>query len=91
MLVTASTQASTSVSGVVKLGKGAQAALNGGTAALSAGRIAQFKLRFPKAVRSRLKELSPKQSLKLSVLAQATDPLGRATSSSATLKIPGLG
>ena len=91
VLVTASTQASSSVSGVIKLGKGAQSALNGGTSAVSPGRITQFKLKFPKAVRSRLKELSPRQSLKLSVLAKATDPLGRATSSSATLKIPGLG
>jgi hypothetical protein len=91
VLVTTSTQASASVSGVVKLGKGAQSALNGGTAAVSPGRITQFKLKFSKAVRSRLKELSPRQSLKLSVLAKATDPLGRTTSSPATLKIPGLG
>lgn len=91
VLVTASTQASASVSGVVKLGKGAQSALNGGTATVSPGRITPFKLKFPKAVRSRLKELSPRQSLKLSVLTKGTDSLGRVTSSSATLKIPGLG
>ena len=91
VFVTTSTQASASVSGIVKLGKGAQSALNGGTAAVSPGRIAQFRLKFSKAVRAKLKELSPKQSLKLSVLATATDPLGRTASSSATLKLPGLG
>jgi hypothetical protein len=91
VLVTASTQATAAVSGVVKLGKGAQSVLNGGTATVSPGRIAQFKLKFPMAVRSRLRELSPRQSLKLSVVAKATDPLGRATSSSAALKIPGQG
>lgn len=89
VLVSTSVQASISVSGVVKLGKGAQAKLNGGTRAISPGQIGRFRVRFPKALTSRLGELSPKQSLKLSLRVKATDQQGRVTSRSPKLKLRG--
>jgi hypothetical protein len=91
VLVSSSAQASISVSGVVKLGKGAQAKLNGGTRTVSPGQIGRFQLRFPKALTSRLGELSPKQSLKLSLQAKATDQQGRTASRPAQLKLRGRG
>lgn len=90
-LVSSSVQASVSVSGVVKLGKGAQARLNGGTRTVVPGQIGRFKLRFPKALTSRLGELSSKQFLKLSLQAKATDQSGRTASRSAGLKLHGRG
>jgi hypothetical protein len=89
VLISSSAQASVSVSGVVKLGKGAQAKLNGGARTVAPGQIGRFKLRFPKALTTRLGELSPKQSLKLSLQANATDQSGRAASRSAGLKLRG--
>jgi hypothetical protein len=91
VLVSTSVQASISVSGVVKLGKGAQARLSGGTRAILPGQIGRFQLRFPKALTSRLGELSPKQSLKLSLQVRATDQQGRVVSRSAKLKLRGRG
>lgn len=91
VLVSTSAQASISVSGVAKLGKGAQAKLNGGTRTVAPGQIGRFGLRFPKALTSRLTELSPKQSLKLSLQAKATDQSGRTAAGSAKLKLRGRG
>jgi hypothetical protein len=89
VLISSSAQSSISVSGVVKLGKGAQAKLSGGTRAVSPGQIGRFRLRFPKALTTRLDELSPKQSLKLSLQAKATDQAGRVASRSTGLKLRG--
>jgi hypothetical protein len=90
-LVAASSQAPVTVSGTVKLGKGKQAKLKGGVQTVLPAKITQFRLKFTNKLKSRLKELSPKQSLKLNVLTSATDLVGRVTTSSAKVKLPGQG
>ncbi|HEX8689571.1 MAG TPA: hypothetical protein VF729_04940 [Solirubrobacterales bacterium] len=89
VLVTASSQAPVTVTGTVKLGKGKTAKLNGGAQVVLPGAIARFTLFLPKAVRDRLKALSRKASLKLSVLASATDLVGRVSTDTVNVKLRG--
>jgi hypothetical protein len=91
VLVTASVKSSVVASGTVKLGKGRQAASRTATKIVDPGRMTPFTLKFPTAVRSKLKELSPKQSLKLKILVKATDSLGRPAQSRVNVKLPGQG
>ena len=91
VLVTASIKSSVVASGTVKLGKGRQAASRTATKIVDPGRMTPFTLKFPTAVRSKLKELSPKQSLKLKILVKATDSLGRPAQSRVNVKLPGQG
>ena len=89
VLITATSQAPVTVAGTVKLGKGKTAKLKGGTQVVAPGTIAKFTLFFPKSVKERLKALSRKQSLKLSIVASATDLVGRVSSDSLVLKLKG--
>jgi hypothetical protein len=91
VLVTASVKSSAVASGTVKLGKGVQAAVRTATKIVDPGRITPFTLKYPSAVRSRLKELSPTQSLTLKILVKASDSLGRSAQTRAKVKLPGQG
>jgi hypothetical protein len=91
VLVTASVKSSVVASGTVKLGKGVQAATRTATKIVDPGRITPFTLKFPTAVKSRLKELSPKQSLKLKILVKASDSLGRPAQTRANVTLQGQG
>jgi hypothetical protein len=91
VLVTASVKSSVVASGTVKLGKGKQAASRTATKIVDPGRMTPFTLKFPAAIRSKLKELSPKQSLTLKILVKATDSLGRPAQSRLKVKLPGQG
>jgi hypothetical protein len=91
VLVTASVKSSVVASGTVKLGKGGPAVVRTATKIVDPGRITPFTLKFPTAVRSRLKELSPKQSLTLKILVKASDSLGRPAQTQTKVKLPGQG
>jgi hypothetical protein len=91
VLVTSSVQASTTVSGTVKLRKGIPKKLSAGTRTAQPGAITPFTFRFPEALKTKLGELSPKQSLKLKVQIAATDPAGRTLVKPAVVKLPGQG
>jgi hypothetical protein len=79
VLVTASAQASVTVKGTVKLGKGKTAKLSGGTQIVAPGALARFTVPFPKSVKARLEELSPKQSLPLKLSVSAPNLVGAAS------------
>ncbi|HEX8690135.1 MAG TPA: hypothetical protein VF729_07815, partial [Solirubrobacterales bacterium] len=89
VLITTTSQAPVTVTGTVKLGKGKTAKLNGGTQVVLPGTISRFTLLFPKSLRDRLKALSRKASLKLSVLASATDLVGRVSTDTVNVKLKG--
>ncbi len=84
VLVTSNTQASVRVAGTVKLGKGKKAKLSGSTQVVVPGTIAKFTLIFPAGLKSKLKELSRKQSLQL--VLKATAPNVAAAPTVRTLK-----
>jgi hypothetical protein len=85
VLVTSTTQASVKVAGTVKLGKGKKAKLSGSTQVVVPGTIAKFTLIFPAGLKSKLKELSHKQSLQL--VLKATAPNVAAGPTVRTLKV----
>jgi hypothetical protein len=87
--VTSSTAAPVSVLGVVKLGKGKKATLNGGTQSLAPGVVGKFTLKFTKKVKRKLKELPPKRSLRLNVTVSGTSLAGAVTTSALKLKLRG--
>ncbi|MDQ2630684.1 MAG: hypothetical protein M3Y75_06890 [Actinomycetota bacterium] len=89
VVVTPSASSSVTVKGVVKLGKGRKATLNGGTQILSPGLQGRFKLFFIKKVKDKLKELSRKQSLKLNVTVSGANATGVMTTKALKLKIKG--
>jgi hypothetical protein len=87
--VTANLQATVTVTGTAKLGKGKTATLNGGTQIVAPGTIAKFTLLFPKSLKNKLKTLSRKQSLTLNIAATAPNVVGPATASNLTVKLKG--
>lgn len=87
--VTANLQATVTMAGTVKLGKGKSVTLNGGTQIVAPGTIAQFTLLFPKKLRSALKALPKKRSLSLNIAATAPNVVGPATASNLTVKLKG--
>jgi hypothetical protein len=89
VLVTANIQATVTVAGTVKLGKGKSATLNGGTQIVAPGALAKFTLLFPKALRTKLKGLSPKRLLTLNLAATAPNVVGNPSSSNLSLKLKG--
>jgi hypothetical protein len=89
VLVTSSSQATVTVGGTVKLGKGKSATLNGGTQIVAPGTLAKFTLLFTKKLTSKLKTLSPKQSLTLKLSATAPNVVGTASTSSLKVKLKG--
>lgn len=89
MLITSNVQASVTVAGKVKLGKGKTAKLSGGVQVVTPGTIAKFTLLFPGNLKSKLKELSRKQSLQLVLTATATNIVGAPTVSTLKVKVKG--
>jgi hypothetical protein len=89
VLITANSQATVTVGGTVKLGKGKSATLSGGTQVVAPGTIAQFTLLFPKKLKTKLKELPTKRSLSLEVVATAPNVVGAATTSTLKVKLKG--
>jgi hypothetical protein len=83
--LTSSAQASVTVGGTVKLGKGKTAELSGGTQTVTPGVLAKFTVLFPAKLKARLKQLPPSQKLTLSLSASAPG----ATTTSLTVKLPG--
>jgi hypothetical protein len=90
VLVATSNQAPVKVSGTLRLGK-KKVKLSAGTRTVSAGKIVQFKLKLTSKVKAKLRQLDPKQSLKLKVQAAATDLAGKVTRSASTLRLSGQG
>jgi hypothetical protein len=89
ILVTASSQASVTVAGTAKLGKGKSATLKGGTQIVAPATIAKFTLPFSKKLKSKLKQLSSKQSLTLKVTATAPNIVGLPTTTNLKVKLKG--
>jgi hypothetical protein len=89
VLVTTNTQASVTVAGTVKLGKGKTAKLSGSSQVVVPGTIAKFTLIFPGGLKEKLKELSRKQSLRLVLTATATNIVGAPTVSTLKAKVKG--
>jgi hypothetical protein len=89
IIVTSSTAAPVSVLGIVKLGKGKKATLNGGTQNLAPGVLGKFTLKFTKGVKAKLKKLSPKKSLRLNVTVSGTSLSGAVTTNALKLKLKG--
>jgi hypothetical protein len=88
-LITSNVQASVTVAGKVKLGKGKTAKLSGGVQVVTPGTIAKFTLLFPEALKAKLKELSRKQSLQLVLTATAPNIIGAPTVSTLKAKVKG--
>jgi hypothetical protein len=89
IIVTSSTAAPVTVKGVAKLGKGKKAKLNGGTQNLVPGTLAKFRLFFTKALKNKLKELTPKQKLTLKVTVTGTSVSGAVTTKTLKIKLKG--
>lgn len=89
ILVTTSSQATVTVAGAVKLGKGKPVKLNGGTQIVAPGTFAKFILLFPKKLRSALKDLAPKKSLVLAVTVTAPNLVGSPTTRTLKLRLKG--
>jgi hypothetical protein len=80
-----SAQATVSVGGSVKLGKGKNVKLSGGTQLVAPGSLAKFTVVFPAKLKAALKQLPT--SKRLSLILVATAP--GATTKSLTVKVPG--
>jgi hypothetical protein len=89
VLITSSSQATVTVAGTVKLGKGKSAKLSGGTQIVAPGTLAKFTLLFPEKLKAKLKTLSPKQSLTLNLAATAPNVVGAVSASNLKLKLKG--
>jgi len=89
VLITSNVQASVTVAGKVKLGKGKTAKLSGGVQVVTPGTIAKFTLLFPGNLKSKLKELSRKQFLSLVFTATAPNIVGAPSSSILKAKVRG--
>jgi hypothetical protein len=64
-------------------------AINGGTQTVGPGRLSQFKLKFPSKLKSPLKSLPVKKSVKLTITATATNLVGQTSTRSITVKLKG--
>jgi len=89
IVVTTDTPAPVTVKGVVKLGKGKKAKLNGGTKNLTPGVLGKFTLKFTKKVKAKLAQLSPKQSLTLKATVTGTSVSGAVTKKTLKVKLKG--
>ncbi len=89
IVVTTDVPAPVTVKGVVKLGKGKKAKLNGGTKNLTPGVLGKFTLKFPKKVKTKLADLSPKHSLTLKATVTGTNVAGQVTKKTLKVKLKG--
>lgn len=63
--------------------------LAGGTQSVNPGELAPFNVKLPKAVKSRLSQMTPKETLRASLAASTTDLLGRVATKVLTIRLPG--
>ncbi len=89
VVVTSTVQASVTVAGKVKLGKGKAAKLNGGTQVVAPGALAKFTVPFTGKLKAALKKLGRKQKLKLKLTASAPNVIGAPSVSKATVAVAG--
>ena len=89
IVVTSSTEAPVTVTGVAKLGKGKKAKLNGGTKTVVPGTLGKFTLKFSSKLKKKLKELSPKKKLTLKVTVSGTSVAGAVTTKILKVKLKG--
>jgi hypothetical protein len=89
IIVTSSTAAPVTVKGVAKLGKGRKAKMNGGTQNLLPGTLNKYRLFFTKGLKNKLKEMSPKKRLTLTVTISGTNVAGALTTITLKLKLKG--
>jgi hypothetical protein len=89
IVVTTDTAAPVTVKGVVKLGKGKKAKLNGGTKNLTPGVLGKFTLKFTKKVKRKLAQLSPKKKLTLKATITGTSVSGAVTTKTLKVKLKG--
>jgi len=83
--LTSTAQATVTIGGSVKLGKGKTVKLSGGTQIVAPGTLAKFTVLFPAKLKAALKKLSPSKKLTLSLTATAPG----ATTKDLTVKVPG--
>jgi hypothetical protein len=91
ILVTSDIPASVAVNGQVALGKGKKAKLKAAAKTVTPGTFTKFKLKFTSQLTSRLKELTPKQSLTLKVTVSAPNVAAAPTTKKLKLKLKGQG
>ena len=89
VIVTSSTAAPVTVKGVVGLGKGKKAKMNGGTQNLLPGTLNKYRLFFTKSLKNKLKELPPSKKLTLKVTISGTSVAGAVTTNTLKLKLKG--
>jgi hypothetical protein len=83
--LTSTAQATVTVGGTVRLGKGKTAKLGGGTQIVAPGTLAKFTILFPAKMKAALKQLPTTKKLTLSLAASAPG----ATTKELTVKVPG--
>ena len=91
ILVTSDSSASVTVSGQAALGKGKKAKLKAAAKTVAPGAFTKFKLKFNSQLTSRLKELTPKQSVTLKVTVSAPNVAAAPTQKKIKLKLKGQG
>jgi hypothetical protein len=91
IIVTSSVAAPVTVKGVARLGKGKKAKMNGGTQNLLPGTLNKYRLFFTKGLKNKLKEMSPKKRLTLTVTISGTNVAGALTTKTLKLKLKGQG
>jgi hypothetical protein len=91
VLVSTTTTAPVTVSGVVKLGHGKVAKLKAGSKTVAPGQIVHFRLKFPKSLKAKLKEMSRGQLLNLKVRVSATNVAGTVVKKSSKVFLRGQG
>jgi hypothetical protein len=67
----------------------AKVTIDGGTQTVVPGRLFQYKLKFPSKLKSQLKALPAKKSVKLTITATATNLVGQRASRTTTVKLKG--
>lgn len=82
--VTSTLTAPIKVTGTVGLGKGRRVTLSAPPRSVAAGTVSSIRLKFPARLRSRLEDLSPRQSLRLKIAATATNVGENASSDGVT-------
>ena len=81
-------EAPVSLSGVAKM-KGKTVTLTGGPLTVASGTLTPFTLKLSKGLRKVLAVLPSSRSIKVTLTATATDVIGRTTTDTTTLKLPG--
>jgi hypothetical protein len=66
-------------------------ALNGGTQTVVPGKLSVYKLKFPAKLKAKLRSMSRKESLKLTVEAATRNEAGQVFTKATTVKLPGQG